>query len=62
MQEIQLSSLVKSISPQWLSLLRENEQNMLIVLKHGFANLNETDVREIIEAAIQEQHKGILYH
>lgn len=62
MQEIQLFSLVKSISPQWLSLLTEDELNMLIVLKHGFANLNETDVKEIIEAAILEQHKGVLFH
>ncbi|OIJ12450.1 hypothetical protein BKP45_11570 [Anaerobacillus alkalidiazotrophicus] len=61
MQEIQLSSLVKSISPQWLSLLTEDELSMLIVLKHGFANLNEGDVKEIIEAAILEQHKGIAY-
>ncbi len=62
MQEIQLSSLVKSISPQWLSLLTEEELNMLIVLKHGFTNLNESDVKEIIEAAILEQHKGIFFH
>ncbi|RXI98589.1 hypothetical protein DS745_19935 [Anaerobacillus alkaliphilus] len=62
MQEIQLSSLVKSISPQWLSLLTDEELNMLIVLKHGFTNLNESDVKEIIEAAILEQHKGILFH
>ena len=62
MQEIQLSSLVKSISPQWLSLLTDDEQNMLIVLKHGFADLKEADVKEIIEAAILEQHKGIYFH
>ncbi|OIJ10900.1 hypothetical protein BKP35_12465 [Anaerobacillus arseniciselenatis] len=63
MQEIQLSSLVKSISPQWLSLLTEDEQNMLIVLKHGFANLDECDVQEIVEAAIVEQHnKGNIFH
>ncbi len=62
MQEIQLSNLVKSISPQWLSLLTEDELNMLIVLKHGFANLDECDVKEIIEAAILEQHKGNIFH
>jgi hypothetical protein len=62
MQEIQLSSLVKSISPQWFSLLTEDELNMLIVLKHGFANLNESDVKEIIGAAIIEQHKGTVLH
>lgn len=62
MQEIQLSSLVKSISPQWLSLLTKDELNMLIVLKHGFANLKEGDVKEIVEAAILEQHKGTIFH
>lgn len=62
MQEIQLSSLVKSISPQWLSLLTEDELNMLIVLKHGFTNLNAGDVKEIVEAAIVEQHKGSFFH
>lgn len=62
MQEIQLSSLVKAFSPQWLSLLTEDELKMLIVLKHGFANLNECDVKEIVEAAILEQHKGLLIH
>ncbi len=62
MQEIQLSSLVKAFSPQWLSLLTEDELKMLIVLKHGFANLNECDVKEIVEAAILEQHKGLRIH
>lgn len=62
MQEIQLSSLVKSISPEWLSLLTDDELNMLIVLRHGFANLNAGDVKEIVEAAIAEQHKGNFFH
>ena len=62
MQEIQLFSLVNYVSPQWLSLLTEDEQNMRIVLKHGFANLKEDDLKEIIEAAILQQQEQILYH
>lgn len=62
MQEVQLSSLVKSVSPQWLSLLTQAEQKMLIVLKYGSANLNESDVKEIVEAAILEKHSKSLLH
>ncbi|MCD8502652.1 MAG: hypothetical protein LRY71_14545 [Bacillaceae bacterium] len=62
MQEIQLSNLVKSVSPQWLSLLTKSEQKMLIALKYGSSNLSENDVKEIVEAAILEHHDQRLYH
>ncbi|MGO4888751.1 hypothetical protein ACJ2A9_13395 [Anaerobacillus sp. MEB173] len=63
MQEIQLFDLVQSVSPKWLPLLREDEQSMLVVLQYGLGNLSETDLKEIIGAAIMEQHKEQpLYH
>lgn len=62
MQEIQLSNLVKSVSPKWLSLLTKSEQKMLIALKYGSSKLTESDVKEIVEAAILEQHDDRLYH
>ncbi|WP_018921758.1 hypothetical protein [Salsuginibacillus kocurii] len=62
MQQIQLDELLETKAPDWLTLLTEQELSMPIVLKHGFADLKQHDIQEIVEAVIMEQHTQKEYH
>ncbi|MFC4737587.1 hypothetical protein ACFO4L_13370 [Bacillus daqingensis] len=62
MHQILLGHLVEQISPAWLHLLTEEERTKDIVLRHGVDQVNEDDVKEIMEAVISEKADNTLYH
>ena len=62
METIELSYLLVSVSPQYLSLLTGNEKNVSIVLRDGFTCVNEEDVKEIVEAVIMENMNKSYIH
>lgn len=62
MQQIQLFNLVQSVSPEWLPLLKKDEQSFTVVLQYGLQGLDEADLKEIIEAVIMEKHNEHTYY
>ncbi|WP_416151528.1 hypothetical protein ACM26V_11355 [Salipaludibacillus sp. HK11] len=62
MQQVSLGNLVQHVSPQWIHLLRINEQSQYVVLRNGIQKVNQNDLTEIMEAVIQEHAKETLYH
>ena len=62
MKTIELSYLLVSVSPQYLSLLTLNEKTLPIVLRDGLTWVKEEDVKEIVEAVIMENMEKRYIH
>ncbi|TMW71760.1 hypothetical protein [Alteribacter natronophilus] len=62
MEHLPLVSLVQFVSPDWLRMLKEEEQSQLIVVRDGIRRVSEEDLIEIVEAVIKEKRQHAIYH
>ncbi|PYZ97165.1 hypothetical protein CR205_00760 [Alteribacter lacisalsi] len=62
MEHLPLVSLVQFVSPDWLRMLKEEEQSQLIVVRDGIRRMSEEDLIEIVEAVIKEKRQHAIYH
>ncbi|UCZ52319.1 hypothetical protein LGQ02_15930 [Bacillus shivajii] len=61
MQQVPLENLVHHVSPEWIHLLTEQERTQWIVLRNGIAQVDQTDLAEIMEAVIEENRASPFY-
>ncbi|MBB5172783.1 hypothetical protein [Texcoconibacillus texcoconensis] len=62
MQQIQIANLLQFVSPHLQPLLRETELEQEIVLRNGLQQIGDAEVKEIVEAVIEEHRQDPFYH
>lgn len=62
METVPLSRIVLAFTPELEPFLRQDELDLMIVLRDGIEHLRARDAVEIIQQSIYEQQKDALLH